>query len=222
MQKLIDGYRRFRASGWPERRKKFASLAENGQKPWALVIACIDSRVDPAMIFDAGPGEIVTLRNVANLVPPYAPDSAYHGTSAALEFSVRVLEVSDLIVLGHGGCGGVRTLLDGAPDTARDFVMPWMSIADRARKLTHRCAVAAERQTNCEYEVVKVSIDNLLTFPWIAARVTAGKLALHGAWFAIHSGELMILQPDGSFTSVDNAEDTLDTPIAQQDGTSIA
>src|ERR1700692_716177 len=98
MQKLLDGYQRFRATGWPEKRREFESLAENGQSPRAVVVACIDSRVDPATIFDDGPSEMLTVRNVASLLPPYAPDAAYHGTSAALEFGVRVLEVSDLIV----------------------------------------------------------------------------------------------------------------------------
>src|SRR5665213_1278838 len=113
METLLAGYRRFRARGWPEQRRLFESLAENGQRPKALVVACVDSRVDPAMIFDAAPGELLTVRNVANLVPPYAPDAAYHGTSAALEFGVRVLEVPRILVLGHGLCGGVQALLEG-------------------------------------------------------------------------------------------------------------
>src|SRR5579862_7377073 len=108
MKRLIEGYRRFRANKWPEQAAAFESLARNGQSPGELVITCVDSRVDPAMIFNAAPGEMLTVRNVANLVPPYAPDSAYHGTSAALEFGVRVIEVRHLIVLGHGLCGGVK------------------------------------------------------------------------------------------------------------------
>lgn len=202
MQNLIAGYGRFRVTGWPERQKLFESLAEGGQHPKVLVVACVDSRVDPAMIFDAGPGEMLTIRNVANLVPPYAPDAAYHGTSAALEFGVRVLEVQHLIVLGHGMCGGVQALLEGAPDTARDFVAPWMSIAESARVRALRCASAEERQQCGEHEVIRISLANLVTFPWIAARVAAGKLALHGAWFAIRSGVLTILQPDGSFAPI--------------------
>lgn len=202
METLIAGYGRFRAAGWPERRQIFESLAEGGQHPKALVVACIDSRVDPAMIFDAGPGEMLTVRNVANLVPPYAPDAAYHGTSAALEFGVRVLEVPHLIVLGHGLCGGVQALLEGAPETARDFIAPWMSIAEPARVRALRCSSAEERQRCCEHEVIKISLANLMTFPWIAERVAAGTLALHGAWFAIRSGILTMLQPDGSFAPV--------------------
>jgi carbonic anhydrase len=202
MEDLIAGYGRFRATSWPERQKRFESLAARGQHPKALILACIDSRVDPAVIFDAGPGELLTVRNVANLVPPYAPDTAYHGTSAALEFGVRVLEVPHLVVLGHGMCGGVKALLDGAPENARDFVAPWMSIAEPARARTLRCASAEERQQACEHEVINLSLANLMTFPWIAERVAAGKLVLHGAWFAIKSGVLTMRQPDGSFAPV--------------------
>src|ERR1700727_160667 len=110
MDNLLAGYRRFRATGWPEQRRVFESLARDGQAPKALGVGCVDSRVDPARIFDTAPGEVLTVRNVANLVPPYAPDSTYHGTSAALEFGIRVLEVPDVIVLGHGMCGGVTAL----------------------------------------------------------------------------------------------------------------
>ncbi len=152
------------------------------------------------MIFDAAPGEMLTVRNVANLVPPYAPDAAYHGTSAALEFGVRVLEVPHLMVLGHGLCGGVRALLEGAPDNAHEFVTPWMSIAWPAKRV---CALRGSspevRQQCCEHEVIKVSLANLMTFPWVAERVATGKLELHGAWFDIRSGELLILRTDGSF-----------------------
>jgi carbonic anhydrase len=200
MDELIAGYRRFRTAGWPERRQIFESLADTGQSPSTLVVACVDSRVDPGVIFDTGPGQLLTVRNVANLVPPYAPDVAYHGTSAALEFGVRVLEVSHLVVLGHGQCGGVGALLRGAPAIAADFVAQWMSIAEPARVSAMRCDSVEARQQCCEYEVVKVSLANLLTFPWIAERVASGKLKLHGAWFAIRTGELMLLGDDGNFT----------------------
>ncbi len=205
MEKLIAGYRRFRANGWPERKKTFETLAESGQSPRAMIVACIDSRVDPAVIFDAGPGELLTVRNVANLVPPYEPDNAYHGTSAALEFGVRVLEIPHLVVLGHGTCGGVRALLNGAPENARDFVANWMSIAESAR-VKAQDLPADKREQCCEHEVVKISLKNLMTFPWIAERVASGKLTLHGAWFAIHSGELTLLQPDGNFAALDDPQ----------------
>src|ERR1022692_559421 len=200
MQDLLAGYQRFRTNGWPEKRREFESLAENGQSPKALVVACIDSRVDPSMIFDTAPGEMLTLRNVASLVPLYAPDAAYHGTSAALEFGVRMLEVRDIIVLGHGLCGGVKTLLEGTPDQASEFVAPWMSIAQPALARAMRFPPGEGRRLICEHEVIKVSLGNLMTFPWIAERVDAGKLALHGAWFDIRIGALMLLQPDGSFS----------------------
>ncbi len=203
MEQLIEGYRRFRANGWPERRKMFEGLAEKGQKPRAMIVACIDSRVDPAGIFDAAPGELLIVRNVANLVPPYAPDSAYHGTSAALEFGIRVLEVPHLIVLGHGMCGGVQALLNGAPDNARDFVAPWMAMAEPARRETMKHP-PQDRQQCCEHEVIKISLANLMTFPWIAERVADGRLSLHGAWFAIHTGVLETMGEDGQFAPVDN------------------
>src|SRR5689334_2523209 len=130
MDELIEGYRRFRDSSWPEHRQRFTELAEKGQRPHTLVIACSDSRVDPQMIFGAGPGELFIVRNVAALVPPYQPDQAYHGTSAALEFGVKSLGVSRIIVIGHGLCGGVAGLLSGIPDELGDFVRPWMSLAE--------------------------------------------------------------------------------------------
>jgi carbonic anhydrase len=198
METLLAGYQRFRVNGWPEQSRTYESLATHGQSPKAMVVACVDSRVDPAIVFDTAPGEMLTVRNVANLVPPYAPDAAYHGTSAALEFGVRVLGVSHLIVLGHGLCGGVRALLDGAPVNAGEFVVPWMKIAESARFRALEVP-PDERQQRCEHECIKVSLGNLMTFPWIAERVTAGQLKIYGAWFDIHTGVLMLLQPDGSF-----------------------
>ena len=202
MDGLIEGYRRFRKEGWPERRRLFESLAAEGQRPEALVIGCVDSRVDPSAIFDAAPGQILTVRNVANLVPPYAPDAAYHGTSAALEFAVRVLEVLHLVVLGHGQCGGIQALLRGAPEEAQDFVAPWMGIAAPARARALLCDTPEAQQQCLEHEGIKLSLENLMTFPWIAERVADGRLELHGAWFAIHSGVLMTLRADGAFAAV--------------------
>jgi carbonic anhydrase len=152
------------------------------------------------MIFDAPPGQMLTVRNVANLIPPYEPDAAYHGTSAAVEFGVRLLEVKHVIVLGHGLCGGVKSLLESKPDRAHEFIATWMSIAEPARRLALQSGDAGDRQRCCEHEVIKVSIANLMTFPWVADRVRIGKLKLHGAWFDIANGELMILQPDGTFS----------------------
>lgn len=198
MDALIDGYHRFRATEWPERRALFERLARDGQSPRAMVVACSDSRVDPAMIFGAAPGELFIVRNVAALVPPWQPDAQYHATSAALEFAVRVLQVPDLIVLGHGMCGGVRALLEGAPPAAADFLGPWMRIAEPAKRRVLECR-AADPQTACEQETVKLSLANLQTFPWIAQRVADGTLRLHGATFDIRFGVLWRLQPDGAF-----------------------
>jgi carbonic anhydrase len=202
MDKMIDGYRRFLAKSWPTRRALFQDLAEHGQNPRAMVIACADSRVDPGMIFDAAPGEIFVVRNVANLVPPYAPDGGQHATSAALEFGVRVLKVPDLVVMGHAMCGGVRALLTGAPADAGDFLAPWISVARAARGKVLRCADPDEAQERCEQEVVKLSLDNLMTFPWIAEPVRAGTLRLHGMHFGIRSGVLKALHTDGVFRPV--------------------
>jgi len=199
---LLAGYRRFRARSWQQQRQRFEALADQGQQPQALVLGCIDSRADPALIFDAVPGQMLTVRNVANLVPPYAPDVAAHGTSAALEFAVRVLQVPQIVVLGHGLCGGVRVLLDGAPHEARDFIAPWMSMAASVKDRVLQSTPPEARQQRAEQEVVKLSLANLMTFPWVAERVTAGSLRLHGAWFAIRSGVLLLLQPDGSFQPV--------------------
>lgn len=198
MEHLLDGYRRFRATDWPERRARFEALARHGQSPQATVIACSDSRVDPAMIFGAGPGEIFTIRNIAGLVPPYEPDGQFHGTSAALEFAVRVLKTPDLIVLGHAMCGGIRALLEGAPPPTGDFLSPWMRLAEPAKRRALACE-PADPQTACELEAIKLSLENLLTFPWVAERVDSGRLRLHGATFGIRSGILSILQADGSF-----------------------
>ena len=202
MQHLIDGYRRFRAEHWPERRAVFERLALGGQSPRTMVIACSDSRVDPTMIFNAQPGELFILRNVANLVPPYQPDLAFHATSAALEFAVRVLEVSDLIVMGHAMCGGIRVLLHGAPDPAGDFLLPWMRIAEPAKQRVLQRA-SADPQSDCEQESVRLSLENLLTFPWLAERISAQRLRLTGTIFDIRSGILTMLQPDGAFAAVD-------------------
>ncbi|MDB5370222.1 MAG: Carbonic anhydrase [Roseomonas sp.] len=194
---FFAGYRQFRATVWPERRKLFETLARDGQQPRALVICCSDSRVDPAMVFGAAPGELFTIRNVANLVPAYGPDGAHHGTSAALEFAVRVLQVPRIIVLGHAMCGGVHALLHGFP-SANDFVVPWMHIATEARTRALACD-PVDPQKACEEETVKLSLRNLRTFPWVAERVAEGRLGLHGGSFDIRTGLLTMLGDDGNF-----------------------
>lgn len=203
MDDLISGYRRFRELAWPERKQTFERLAARGQSPQTMVIACSDSRVDPQMIFDAGPGEMFIVRNVANLVPPYLPDANYHGTSAAIEFAVRVLKVNHVVVLGHAQCGGVKALLDGAPPGAEDFVAGWMTIAEPARRLAQDANLQPdERQRFCEHCCVKLSLSNLGSFPWVSERVAEGSLQLHGAYFGVATGQLELLGPDGAFESV--------------------
>jgi len=189
MERLIEGYRRFRDTYWPENKSVFQALAA-GQAPRAMVISCADSRVDPQLIFDAKPGEIFCVRNVANLVPPYAPDSDHHGTSAALEFAVRSLKVEHIIVLGHAQCGGIQALIKGGAQG--DFIGRWMEIAAPARERA-LAAVAESPETVthiCERESIRITIDNIMTFPWVAERVHAGSLQLHGWHFDIEQGAL--------------------------------
>ena len=166
-----------------------------------MVIACADSRVDPAMVFDTGPGEIFVVRNVANLVPPYAPDGGAHGTSAALEFGVLSLQVRDLVVLGHGLCGGIQALLEGVPAPLGGFLGPWIGLAGRARARVLACA-PADPQLAGEHAGIELSLENLLGFPWIAERVADGRLRLHGAHFDVRSGILTLRQPGGGFAVV--------------------
>ncbi|MCC6719485.1 MAG: carbonic anhydrase [Acetobacteraceae bacterium] len=199
MDRLLEGYRRFRAHGWPERRQRFEQLADGGQRPQALLIGCVDSRVDPAMILDAGPGELLVLRNVANLVPPYAPDEFHHATSAALEFAVRVLRVRNIVVMGHGMCGGIAALMNGAPPVATDFLVPWINIAAKARDRVLACDDGGDPQLACEHAAVALSIENLRGYPWVAERLIDGSLALYGAHFDIRHGILNLMGADGVF-----------------------
>lgn len=204
MDELLDGYRRFREVAWPDHKAVFERLAARGQRPHTFIVACSDSRVDPQMIFNTGPGELFVVRNVANLVPPYQPDAKYHGTSAALEFAVNVLKVQKVVVLGHAQCGGVHALLDGAPPGAQDFVAPWMTMAESARQETLEANLPPEeRQRFCEHCCVRLSLSNLKSFPWLAKRVEDGALALHGAYFGVATGRLELLHDDGTFKAVD-------------------
>jgi carbonic anhydrase len=190
LDSLLEGYRRFRAETWPAERARYRILAHQGQSPETLVVACSDSRADPATVFNAGPGELFVVRTVAGLVPPYEPDARYHGTSAALEYGVRVLKVRQIVVLGHVQCGGVRALVEGAPAEAGDFVETWMKIAEPVLRDRPAEAAGAELIEHCEHGVVRLSLANLARFPWIAEAVAAGRLVLHGLQFDIHTGVL--------------------------------
>ena len=196
MDPLIEGYRRFRARAWPADKARYEALSAKGQAPASLVVACSDSRVDPQTVFGAGPGEMFIVRNIGGLVPPYQPDGAYHGTSAALEYGVRVLGVSRLIVLGHAQCGGVKAMVEGAPAEAGDFVASWMEIARPAMAPVAEGMSKAEVLAHYEDEVVRVSLANCLTFPWIASAVAEGRLELSGFRFGIATGVLYRLEGD--------------------------
>jgi carbonic anhydrase len=200
---LIDGYQRFRTSEYRRHRDRWAELSE-GQNPQVMVIACSDSRVDPAQIFDTVPGEIFVVRNVANLVPPFENDTSRHGVSAALEFAVTQLEVPEIVVLGHGACGGVSAALSqrfkGAPAGRGGFIAHWVDMLDEAReRIVAEHGTGPEAIRALELETVRVSIANLRTFPCIPEREAAGKLRLHGAYFAISDGVLHVMDEKGEF-----------------------
>ena len=203
---LLSGYRRFRQDGWTQAKAEYETLAAAGQKPHTLVVACSDSRADPALIFDAAPGQLFVVRNVANIVPPYQPDGKQHGVSAALEFGVRVLGVSRIAVMGHALCGGVNAMINGAPDVCNDFVRPWVAQAEPVVRRAVEGLSENDKQTAGEHAVVRLSLDNLRTFPWIAEREQAGELELVGLHFGIADGVLRRMQTDGLFEALEPAE----------------
>lgn len=191
ISKLLDGFQRFREQYFLNEPGLFTQLA-SGQSPAVAVVACCDSRVDPAIIMDCKPGDLFIIRNVANLVPPYEPDGLHHGTSAALEFAVCALKVQHIIVLGHAQCGGIQALLNVRH--AGDFIASWMSIADAAREQTlgnTTLKTPREQVRHCEQAAIRASLKNLLTFPWIKERLDDATLHLHGWYFDIESGELL-------------------------------
>jgi carbonic anhydrase len=203
---LLDGYRRFRDERWRQERERWAELAE-GQSPKVMVIACSDSRVDPATIFDTSPGEMFVVRNVANLVPPFEVGGGRHGVSAALEFAVTQLEVPEIVVMGHGQCGGVSAALsrrfENAAPGEGGFIAHWIDLLDEARdKIVHKHGDSDGAVRALEHETVRVSLRNLRTFPPVAERERAGTLTLHGAYFAIADGTLHLLdEASGQFSA---------------------
>lgn len=204
---LIEGYRRFRSGRFAEESDRYRSLAE-GQAPRTMIIACADSRVDPSTIFNAGPGELFVVRNVAAIVPPCEEGGGYHGTSAAIEFAITGLKVENIVVMGHGGCGGVAAALATAENRpVGKFIAPWVSLIDPARDAAIAATPANEpalRQKTLERMAVKQSIDNLMTFPFVADAVAQGRLSLEGAWFAIGEGVLHWLdRGSGEFRPVE-------------------
>jgi len=208
LDQLIDGYRRFRETDWARERERWSNLAE-GQSPKVMVLACADSRVDPAHIFDARPGEMFVVRNIAALAPPYETSRGFHGVSAALEFAVSQLEVGEILVMGHGLCGGCAAALTGQFDDTGPgeghFIADWVRMLnDAAAKVRARHAeLDGAAFTEMEREAVKVSLANLRTFPWIAEREAVGGLKLHGAHFSVAEGRLYVLdEAEGDFRPV--------------------
>ena len=210
---LLNGYRRFQSSLHSQALELYRSLATDGQKPKTMVIACCDSRVDPAAIFSAGPGELFILRNVANLVPPFEPHGDQHGTSAALEFAVTGLEVETILVMGHARCGGVRAVLEGPNEKSlnRGFIGRWMSLLNAARAEVLRDMAKKPvklQQQALEHASVRCSLQNLETFPFIKERVASGRLRLRGAYFDIADGSLMALDNENNrFGFIDRSSD---------------
>ena len=205
---LLEGYRAFKDGRFTVERERYRQLAESGQKPQTLVIACCDSRAAPETIFNALPGEIFVVRNVANLVPPYEPDGHYHSTSAALEFAVQSLKVKHILVLGHGRCGGINAALNPAdePLSPGDFIGKWMQLLEAAAEAVadNSWMTAAERQTALERISIRHTIANLRTFPCVDILEKKGRLTLHGAWFDIADGDLWIMDPKtGDFSRAD-------------------
>ena len=205
---LIDGYRRFREHGWTQERERWSELAE-GQSPKVMVIACSDSRVEPARIFDVRPGEIFVVRNIANLAPPYETTAGLHGVSAALEFAVSQLEVAEIVVMGHGLCGGCAAALTGqfedADHGAGQFIAQWVRQLSGASAEVRARHAELDRAAflDMELEAVKVSLANLRTFPWIAERERDGRLTLHGCHFSVSEGKLYLLdEAEGEFRPV--------------------
>lgn len=205
---LSDGFNRFRAELYPRQHRLYESLSDKGQKPHTIVIACCDSRVDPAQVFDARPGELFVVRNVANIVPPCEIDGAHHGVSAALEFAVRKLEVPNILVLGHRQCGGVNACVCGEHDPESLFIDQWIepisdALADAKAELpeTNDIERLSERT---ELYSIRRSMERLMSYPFIAERVEAGRLKIHGARFGIADGELEWLTVDNDFTQVDH------------------
>ena len=201
-ERLREGYRAFCENRLPGERLRYAQLATSGQQPKILVIGCCDSRVSPEVIFDAGPGELFVVRNVANLVPPYETGGEYHGTSAALEFAVQALRVEHIVVLGHAGCGGVRAFAnDAAPLSSGDFIGKWVNlIAPAARDLGEAARETPDYLQQLELRTVSLSLANLMTFPCVRILAERGKLKLHGAYFGVATGQLLLRDPQtGTF-----------------------
>jgi len=199
-QRLQEGYRAFVEGRLPRERERFEDLAATGQKPEIMVIGCCDSRVSPEVIFDARPGELFVVRNVANLVPPFETGGQFHGTSAALEFAVQALRVKHIVVLGHGRCGGIRAYADeqAQPLSPGDFIGKWISLIDPvAAKLGARKNDTFDDYVEkLAHASIENTLNNLMTFPCVNILAGRGKIQLHGAYFDVFSGALRIRNPE--------------------------
>jgi carbonic anhydrase len=193
---LLEGYRTFTSQRLPTEQSRYRDLSERGQAPEVMVIGCCDSRVSPEVIFDAGPGELFVMRNIANLVPVYQPDANAHGVSAALEYAVQVLRVKHIVVLGHAKCGGIRAFIDdSAPLSPGDFIGKWMSMfikpGEKVEQREHE--TMQDFTTRIEKAAVFRSLENLRTFPFVRTAIERGDLQLHGAYFGVAEGSLFVL-----------------------------
>ena len=194
--RLVDGYRGFLSGRLQAEQSRYRELAEHGQSPQVMVIGCCDSRVSPEVIFDVGPGELFVVRNIANLVPVYQPDSGAHGVSAALEYAVTVLRVKHIVVLGHAQCGGIRAFIDKIePLSPGDFIGKWMAMfikpGETVSQRDHESM--ADFTIRIEKAAVFRSLENLMTFPFVRSLVERGELELHGAYFGVKEGSLSVL-----------------------------
>lgn len=216
-ERLTDGYQAFLKGRFVDERSRYELLAERGQRPEIMVVGCVDSRVSPEVIFDAAPGELLVVRNVANLVPAYDPTREHQaGTSAALEFGVQALRVKHIVVLGHAYCGGIRAFADEQePLSPGDFIGRWMSqIAPAADSLGPRAKGDEDYLRRLEFASVELSLRNLMTFPCVRILVERGKLHLHGAYFGVATGRLLVRDPQtGRFDPVGTIEDTGHNPM---------
>ncbi len=202
-QQLLRGYEKFKNNLTAGEKELHLELADKGQKPQTMIISCCDSRATPERIFNAGIGELFIVRNVANLVPPYAPDGGQHGTSAAIEFAVHGLGVENIIIMGHGRCGGIQAALseDFKPLEKGDFISKWIGMVKPLAKIVRQDKGKNEEQyqRELEYKSIINSLQNLRTFPYVAKLEKEGKLKLFGAWFDIREAELRILNNEGQF-----------------------
>ena len=208
-KQLIEGYRTFASQRLPTEQSRYRELSERGQSPAVMLIGCSDSRVSPEVIFDAGPGELFVVRNVANLVPTFQPDENAHGVSAALEYAVQVLKIKHIVVMGHAQCGGIRAFIDdSAPLTPGDFIGKWMAMfikpGEQVSQREHESR--QEFTTRIEKAAVFRSLENLMTFPFVRNAVERGDMMLHGAYFGVAEGSLFVLdQAAKEFRSVRDA-----------------